>query len=564
MKISTKVISLCIALLLTISSLLIWLAYDGMHNELEISVSNIRASAYNARKIELKNEMKIVKAVVQGIYESELKTGKSKQEIQDSIKQKLLNVSFFNDNSGYIFIYESNGVNVFHPKNRSAEGKNLYKLKDVNGVYLIKELIDISKQGGGIVEYMYPKNKGEKAELKFSYAVNFEPYNWMMGTGVYVDNIEKEVAITKAEMQVEINKEIQLFISVAIALTLLSIVIFYISIRRSITQPLNKLIYATKELSSGDGDLTKQLKVLGKDEIAEASTEINNFIEKVRVLISDAKTLSAENSSISHELSTTSVSVGKLVEESTEIVNSTTEQVTLIKNEMGSSIGEAKISKKDLEKANIFLQEANSAILDLTKEIKSSAATEVELAHKIQQLSSDTKQVKDVLGVIGEIADQTNLLALNAAIEAARAGEHGRGFAVVADEVRKLAERTQHSLVEINATINVIVQSIVDSSDQMTANSNKIEELSNTGMEVEEKINELSSVMGEATTMSDKTVANYIKAGDDLEIIIDSVGKINGLSSKNARSVEEIASAAEHLNKMTESLNSKLDDFKTA
>jgi len=411
---------------------------------------------------------------------------------------------------------------------------------------------------------MFPKTKGDRPEPKFSYAINFEPFDWMVGAGVYVDNVEKEIAIIEEQMQEEITSEIKMFILVAIILIIIGIIISYIGVKFAITNPLNNLTKATKELSSGDGDLTKQLKIIGKDEIAEASTEINNFIEKVRILISDAKVLSTENSSIAHELSTTSLSVGKLVEESTEIVNTTTNQASLVKDEMQSSIEEAKISKEDLKKANVFLEEANNAILNLTQEIKISASTEVELAQKIQQLSYDTKQIKDVLEVIGDIADQTNLLALNAAIEAARAGEHGRGFAVVADEVRKLAERTQRSLVEINATINVIVQSIIDSSEQMTANSKKVEELSYKGVDVEKKINELSSVMSEATDMSDKTVVNYIQAGNDLEKMINSVSQINGLSTKNARSVEEISSAAEYLNKMTESLNSKLADFKTA
>jgi methyl-accepting chemotaxis protein len=353
-----------------------------------------------------------------------------------------------------------------------------------------------------------------------------------------------------------------LIITALIMIIVMSLILLFV-IKKIVSSPLKNLIDRTRELSSGDGDLTNKLKIVGEDEIAIASNQINLFIEKVRVLIADAKNLSNENSSISHELSTTALEVGKLVENSTDIVNNTTQQANEMQNGLQLSINEAKASKGDLEQANNFLMGANKAILNLTQEIKRSAATEVALAQKIQQLSQDADQVKTVLEVIGDIADQTNLLALNAAIEAARAGEHGRGFAVVADEVRKLAEKTQKSLIEINATINVIVQAIVDSSEQMTGNSNKIEELSSTAVSVEEKINELSLVMGEATLMSDKTVNNYIDTGDDIGTMIGSIAEINNIAMQNARSVEEIASAAEHMNKMTETLNNKLSEFKT-
>ncbi|WP_295053722.1 methyl-accepting chemotaxis protein [Sulfuricurvum sp.] len=312
-----------------------------------------------------------------------------------------------------------------------------------------------------------------------------------------------------------------------------------------------------------DKELKFRIKYEYNNEIKDIVNSFNSLVETLEVMIEDAKLSSNENASVSQELSSTSLHIGKNAEESAKIVDKTIDDMRLIKTFVQQTAEMSEVTKKDIISAGEKLERSKDEIIALREEVNTASEAESALAHKLEEMSRDAEQVKQILTVISDIADQTNLLALNAAIEAARAGEHGRGFAVVADEVRKLAERTQKSLFEINATINVIVQSIMDSAEQMGKNAENILRLVEVSGGVEEMIMDTSVIMNTSVESVSVSASNSLKIAGDTEKIMDMVSTINDLTNQNARSVEEIASAAEHLYQLTEGLSGKLNQFKS-
>jgi len=219
-------------------------------------------------------------------------------------------------------------------------------------------------------------------------------------------------------------------------------------------------------------------------------------------------------------------------------------------------------AKDQVEDVSKNLQSVEEKIQLFANEIENTVVAENEMSSKLQELTESAEEIKNVLTVIADIADQTNLLALNAAIEAARAGEHGRGFAVVADEVRKLAERTQKSLAEIHSTVNVVVQSINDTSENMSINSKNIENLNDISKEVFDVLSMASSVMGETSKLSEvssNSLNNNIKKLDNL---VDDIQNIEELTTKSYDEVQKIVKRVDKLLDNSNRLSSELQVFK--
>ncbi|WP_294961339.1 methyl-accepting chemotaxis protein [Sulfurimonas sp.] len=361
------------------------------------------------------------------------------------------------------------------------------------------------------------------------------------------------------ENAMEVKNEGQFAIVSVVTIATILIILTGLFLIKSIKTPLHKML---KIIGEDKSNLTKRLDDYSNDELSQIAKAVNELLSNLQELIRSSTKISNENASVSNELSQTAVSVGKLVDEETQIVSKTTLEGKNLQNDLIESVKDAENSSKDMQSANNNLEDVKVDIIKLTQMLQDSSTKEVELASRLSDVSRDTTQVKDVLLVIGDIADQTNLLALNAAIEAARAGEHGRGFAVVADEVRKLAERTQKTLSEINATINVVVQSIIEVASDMDQNSKEILNISETSEDVENKVNDTVSIIVESTVGAQKTVNDYISTAEKIDIIIKQIENINEIASSNASSVREVASASEHLNNMTETLTGELSKFK--
>jgi len=338
-------------------------------------------------------------------------------------------------------------------------------------------------------------------------------------------------------------------------------VIFYFIIQNIITS-IGRL-EETIEAVAKNRDFTRTTKIEGNDELSNMSRNLNELVSVLRQAFQGIRSASSENLSVSAELSATTLAIGRAAEEEAKIVTQTTVESDKMKEAMKASAAEAQSVRHKALGARETLQEAQSALHNTIEQLSITVQMEGEINERLNSLSQEASQVKQVLTVIADIADQTNLLALNAAIEAARAGEHGRGFAVVADEVRKLAERTQKSLVETNATVNVIVQSITDITDQMNHNTKRIESLSEASAEVNHHTKTAVDALADTVSAIEKLSTDTQNNASTTESIIQKIGNINELSTSNARSVEEIAAAAEHLHQMTEQLTAQISVFRT-
>lgn len=443
----------------------------------------------------------------------------TEQQAQENSKQLISKLRY--QGNEYYWIHNTNNVVVMHPIKPALDNTDVSGVKDPNGKALFVAMTNlVNRERAGVVDYYWPKPGSEDPVPKLSFVKKTKHWNWIIGSGVYVDDIESEFAVSLT------SKLIMLLVILALCLFIV------VRIIRSIVRPIKKTTEAMNNIASGDGDLTQRLKSKGNDELAALSVAFNTFTENVQGVI---KQMSANG----NQVVTQTEQLELVCEQSSRAMQQNrqeTEQVATAVYQMSATINEvAQNASEASNSVNLVKDKAHNAQMVVEQSIKAidSLAGSVEKASEtIQQLASETENIGSILDVIRGIADQTNLLALNAAIEAARAGEQGRGFAVVADEVRSLAQRTQEATEEIQAMIEQL---------QSGANS-------------------AVSVISSGTGIAQTSVEKSASVGEALSEISNDITSVSDMSMQIASATEEQSATVELINKNVDSINQSFNE----
>lgn len=485
-------------------------------------------------------------------YEAEARAGRmSLEEAQKAAMNAVKAMRY--DKVEYFWINDLNDLMVMHPIRPDLDGKKLDQLKDKNGKLLFAEFNRVVKsQGSGFVDYLWPKPGSEEGVPKISFVSGFQPWGWVIGSGIYIDDVDAKFRSNAIKL---ILWGLGIGGFVAISLLLISR-----NIIRTLGGDPTEATAISKRIAAGDLSAQVNYDRNNPDSLlANISTMQDTLRAMIRTIIGNAEQVAA--------------AADRLFNASEEVADKTRRQSDAASS-MAASVQEMAVSidqvKENAREAHSISEEAGSISEEGAAVIHSAASEMRKISEAVQsstaiveELGRQSDQITSIVNTIRDIADQTNLLALNAAIEAARAGEQGRGFAVVADEVRKLAERTSLSTKEIAEMVGKIQGGTRSAVGSMQAGVNQVThgvELANRAGDSIERIRDGAQRVTQVVNGISYSIAEQSSASNEIAHQLETIAQV---SEESATAVRRTADAARELHSLSASLHKAVAEFKT-
>jgi methyl-accepting chemotaxis protein len=453
--------------------------------------------------------------------------------------------------SEYFWINDYNAIMVMHSVNPALDGKDLINLEDPNGKKLFSEFVKVVKaNNAGFVDYLWPKPDSKQPVEKISYVQGFKPWGWIIGSGIYLDDVDSQFKQEAIKLG-----------TVSAIIVLISLLISFLIVR-SILLPISQIQIALHNISDGDGDLKTRLPESGKDQLTEIAIYYNTFVDRLSKTLAKAVSLNKEVESKSQELKSVAAKTQTITQQREGMfaeMADTIKEVDTFKNEViegtQSTLTSAQITSEKTQTGQVSIKQTVESLEKLSEDLEAGLNTVVQLAEQSQTIGS-------VLDVISAIAEQTNLLALNAAIEAARAGEQGRGFAVVADEVRGLASRTQASTDEIQSMISKLQSGAKEAEARITASHQQSQKTTEEITLTTQYLQDISLSVDEINRASNKVIQSVTMQSEAVQQLNHLNQKVSELSAQAGLQVQQNSVTSESLAKTAKDTQEVMSIFK--